>query len=89
MHELEKTKLELEADPSKREALFNEMVQMCLWGNATVSGDLPAHLQFTELGFTTRAGSVSPHPYDGRGHPEPPDRREGGSGRQVEVHLER
>ncbi|TEB29961.1 DUF89-domain-containing protein [Coprinellus micaceus] len=35
MHELEKTRLELEADPSKREALFNEMVQMCLWGNAT------------------------------------------------------
>ena len=44
MHELEKTKSELEADPSKREALFNEMVQMCLWGNATVSVNSLAHL---------------------------------------------
>ncbi|KAJ3519929.1 hypothetical protein NMY22_g12977 [Coprinellus aureogranulatus] len=35
MHELEKTRSEIEADASKREALFNEMVQMCLWGNAT------------------------------------------------------
>ncbi|KAI5120017.1 hypothetical protein M0805_008478 [Coniferiporia weirii] len=35
MHELEETENELAADSSKLDVLFNEMVQMCLWGNAT------------------------------------------------------
>ncbi|OCB87966.1 DUF89 domain-containing protein [Sanghuangporus baumii] len=35
MHEFEETKAELEEDPSKLDVLFNEMIQMCLWGNAT------------------------------------------------------
>ncbi|THH07253.1 hypothetical protein EW145_g3507 [Phellinidium pouzarii] len=35
MHELEETKTELDGDQSKLALLFNEMIQMCLWGNAT------------------------------------------------------
>ncbi|PAV15637.1 hypothetical protein PNOK_0849500 [Pyrrhoderma noxium] len=35
MHELEETKDELCVDHDKLAVLFNEMVQMCLWGNAT------------------------------------------------------
>jgi len=35
VHELEKSKSELERDPSKIEVIFKEMIQMCLWGNAT------------------------------------------------------
>ncbi|KAG2003504.1 DUF89 domain-containing protein [Coprinopsis cinerea AmutBmut pab1-1] len=35
VHELEKNKSELENDPSKIEVIFKEMIQMCLWGNAT------------------------------------------------------
>ena len=60
MHELEKAKLELEADLSKREA--NEMVRMCLWGNATVSGNSLARLLCTDLSSPKRTGSFSPHP---------------------------
>ncbi|KAL5510965.1 hypothetical protein ACEPAG_3684 [Sanghuangporus baumii] len=35
MHEFEETRSELKKDPSKLDVLFNEMIQMCLWGNAT------------------------------------------------------
>ncbi|KAJ2915869.1 hypothetical protein MD484_g4554, partial [Candolleomyces efflorescens] len=35
LHELEKSKDELISDPSRLEAIFTEMAQMCLWGNAT------------------------------------------------------
>ncbi|EJD04787.1 DUF89 domain-containing protein [Fomitiporia mediterranea MF3/22] len=35
MHELEETGAGLEKDPEKLAVLFNEMIQMCLWGNAT------------------------------------------------------
>ncbi|VDB92404.1 unnamed protein product [Peniophora sp. CBMAI 1063] len=35
MHELEAEKDVLESDPDKLEVIFREMVQMCLWGNAT------------------------------------------------------
>ena len=36
MHELEKNKDELASGPSRLGVLFTEMIQMCLWGNATV-----------------------------------------------------
>lgn len=35
MHGMESTKDILESDPSKLEVLFREMLQVCLWGNAT------------------------------------------------------
>ncbi|KAJ3781064.1 DUF89 domain-containing protein [Lentinula aff. detonsa] len=35
MHELESEKGALESDPSKLKVFFQEMIQMCLWGNAT------------------------------------------------------
>ncbi|KAL0961202.1 hypothetical protein HGRIS_006170 [Hohenbuehelia grisea] len=35
MHELEAQKEALLGDESKLQVLFNEMIQMCLWGNAT------------------------------------------------------
>jgi len=35
MNELEGQRATLESDPNKLEVLFKEMVQMCLWGNAT------------------------------------------------------
>ncbi|KAG1728237.1 DUF89 domain-containing protein [Suillus lakei] len=35
MHELESKKAKLQEDPDKLEVLFKEMIQMCLWGNAT------------------------------------------------------
>ncbi|KAA1475715.1 DUF89 domain-containing protein [Dentipellis sp. KUC8613] len=35
MHELEEDKVEFESDPDKLEVIFKEMIQMCLWGNAT------------------------------------------------------
>ena len=35
MYELEKSKAAFEEDPSKVEVIFKEMIQMCLWGNAT------------------------------------------------------
>ncbi|RXW22785.1 hypothetical protein EST38_g3065 [Candolleomyces aberdarensis] len=35
LHELEKSKDELVSDPSRLGVIFTEMVQMCLWGNAT------------------------------------------------------
>lgn len=35
MHELENEKVKLQGDPDKLEVLFKEMIQMCLWGNAT------------------------------------------------------
>jgi hypothetical protein len=37
MHELGEEKEVLESDPDKLEVIFREMVQMCLWGNATVA----------------------------------------------------
>jgi hypothetical protein len=40
MKELENTKSELENDPEKLAVLYNEMVQMCLWGNATVKSSV-------------------------------------------------
>ncbi|KAH8094465.1 DUF89 domain-containing protein [Cristinia sonorae] len=35
MHDLEGEKAELSADPDKLLVIFREMIQMCLWGNAT------------------------------------------------------
>ncbi|KAH6909443.1 DUF89 domain-containing protein [Coprinopsis sp. MPI-PUGE-AT-0042] len=35
VHEVEKSKAAFEQDPSKIEVIFKEMIQMCLWGNAT------------------------------------------------------
>ncbi|TFK28507.1 DUF89 domain-containing protein [Coprinopsis marcescibilis] len=35
VYELAKNKDELRADPAKIEVIFKEMIQMCLWGNAT------------------------------------------------------
>ncbi|KAI0316951.1 DUF89 domain-containing protein [Amylostereum chailletii] len=35
MHELEAEKEALISDPDKLEVIFREMIQMCLWGNAT------------------------------------------------------
>lgn len=35
MYELESEKVKLQEDPGKLEVLFREMIQMCLWGNAT------------------------------------------------------
>lgn len=35
MYELESEKVKLQEDPDKLEVLFREMIQMCLWGNAT------------------------------------------------------
>ncbi|GAW01631.1 duf89 domain-containing protein [Lentinula edodes] len=35
MHELESEKSALESDPTKLKVFFQEMIQMCLWGNAT------------------------------------------------------
>jgi len=35
MHELEIRKSALESDPEKLGVLFKEMIQICLWGNAT------------------------------------------------------
>ncbi|KAI0063016.1 DUF89 domain-containing protein [Artomyces pyxidatus] len=35
MHELQDEKASLESDPDKLEVIFREMIQMCLWGNAT------------------------------------------------------
>ncbi|KAJ3729202.1 DUF89 domain-containing protein [Lentinula guzmanii] len=35
MHELESEKGALESDPSTLKVFFQEMIQMCLWGNAT------------------------------------------------------
>ncbi|KAG1774711.1 hypothetical protein EV702DRAFT_1122165 [Suillus placidus] len=35
LHELESEKVKLQGDPDKLEVLFKEMIQMCLWGNAT------------------------------------------------------
>ncbi|KAF9556449.1 DUF89 domain-containing protein [Agrocybe pediades] len=35
MHELQGTSEEIKSDPTKLKVLFNEMIQMCLWGNAT------------------------------------------------------
>lgn len=35
MYELESEKDKLQGDPDKLEVLFREMIQMCLWGNAT------------------------------------------------------
>jgi len=35
MHGLDSDKEELRSDPEKLKILFNEMIQMCLWGNAT------------------------------------------------------
>ncbi|KAI0776814.1 hypothetical protein BD413DRAFT_610398 [Trametes elegans] len=35
MHELEKDKEMLHSDPENLKVIFKEMVQMCLWGNAT------------------------------------------------------
>ncbi|KAI0049733.1 DUF89 domain-containing protein [Auriscalpium vulgare] len=37
MHDLEAEKDTLASDPDKLEVLFREMIQMCLWGNATAS----------------------------------------------------
>ncbi|KAJ3486942.1 hypothetical protein NLI96_g3894 [Meripilus lineatus] len=52
MHELEVDKSEFDKDPAKLGVLFGEMIQMCLWGNATdlsmlthLSHDDIAHLQ--------------------------------------------
>ncbi|CAA7262587.1 unnamed protein product [Cyclocybe aegerita] len=52
MHELEVDRAALRADPEKLGVLFNEMIQMCLWGNATdlsllthLSQEDIAHLQ--------------------------------------------
>lgn len=36
MHELEKDKDSLAANPENLKVIFKEMVEMCLWGNATV-----------------------------------------------------
>ncbi|KAJ4500609.1 DUF89 domain-containing protein [Lentinula lateritia] len=35
MHELESERSALESDPTKLKVFFQEMIQMCLWGNAT------------------------------------------------------
>ncbi|KAI0668847.1 DUF89 domain-containing protein [Trametes maxima] len=35
MHELEKDKATLATDPDNLKVIFKEMIQMCLWGNAT------------------------------------------------------
>ncbi|KIM37931.1 hypothetical protein M413DRAFT_448192 [Hebeloma cylindrosporum] len=35
MHELGSNRETVKADPEKLKVLFNEMIQMCLWGNAT------------------------------------------------------
>lgn len=35
MYELESEKVKLQGHPDKLEVLFREMIQMCLWGNAT------------------------------------------------------
>ncbi|KAF4611422.1 hypothetical protein D9613_003784 [Agrocybe pediades] len=35
IHELQGTSEEIKSDPTKLKVLFNEMIQMCLWGNAT------------------------------------------------------
>ncbi|KAJ7063533.1 DUF89 domain-containing protein [Mycena amicta] len=35
MHELDVEQTKVESDPSKLAVLFKEMIQMCLWGNAT------------------------------------------------------
>ncbi|CDO75454.1 hypothetical protein BN946_scf184823.g8 [Trametes cinnabarina] len=35
MHELEQDKETLESDPDNSKVIFKEMIQMCLWGNAT------------------------------------------------------
>ncbi|KAJ3501262.1 hypothetical protein NLJ89_g9417 [Agrocybe chaxingu] len=52
MHELEVDRAALRVDPEKLGVLFNEMIQMCLWGNATdlsllthLSQEDIAHLQ--------------------------------------------
>ena len=36
MHELEEDKETLASDPNNLKVIFKEMIQMCLWGNATV-----------------------------------------------------
>ncbi|KAJ3842479.1 DUF89 domain-containing protein [Lentinula raphanica] len=48
MHELESEKEALEADPSKLKVLFQEMIQMCLWGNAT-DLSLLTHISLAEI----------------------------------------
>jgi len=52
MNELDSDKEGLRSDPEKLKVLFNEMIQMCLWGNATdlsllthLSQDDICHLQ--------------------------------------------
>ncbi|KAI1790587.1 hypothetical protein LXA43DRAFT_1015926 [Ganoderma leucocontextum] len=35
MHELERDKANLPSDPNNLKVIFKEMIQMCLWGNAT------------------------------------------------------
>lgn len=66
MHELQvagnasNTSNKLESDTEKLKVLFNEMIQMCLWGNATVCW-------FSRLPFTTsqlhEIGSISVNPH--------------------------
>lgn len=86
MHELEETKAELEADPSKLAVLFGEMLQMCLWGNATVSfpymgiSILHASLRFLLVG---PLATNKPH---ARRYPKATKRREGRTGREKGVY---
>ena len=52
MHELGTAgKDGIESDPEKLKVLFTEMVQMCLWGNATVSIFLPDYRPFHMKGL--------------------------------------
>ncbi|CAK5271789.1 unnamed protein product [Mycena citricolor] len=48
MHELEEEKDRLQSDPSKLAVLFKEMIQMCLWGNAT-DLSLLTHLSASDI----------------------------------------
>lgn len=40
MQELDETRADVESDAAKLAVLYGEMVQMCLWGNATVCSKL-------------------------------------------------
>ena len=66
MYELDETKVEIESDVAKLAVLYNEMMQMCLWGNATVCFSSYSK----QFDWLTLAGSLLVNEPDTRRHSE-------------------
>ncbi|KAF8623299.1 hypothetical protein AX17_007471 [Amanita inopinata Kibby_2008] len=56
MHEMESSEAAFRSDPEKLAILFHEMVQMCLWGNAT-DLSLLTHLSASDIDHLQAVGS--------------------------------